>query len=161
MALAFEGGEPGALKRPPRRPREGIFNRLMVEQTVVSGLAMGLIAFFTWQRLLESGYPAEAARNQVLLLMVLLENVHVFNCRSERVSAFRVSLRRNLILVFGVVIAQAVHILTMYLPFMQKVLGAAPVSLERWAFLLAQALLLLCVMELYKLLRGRWRPLPE
>ncbi len=130
----------------------------MVEQTVVSGAAMGLIAFFTWQRLLDAGYSVESARNQVLLLMVLLENVHVFNCRSELVSAFRVPLRRNLILVFGVVIAQGIHILTMYLPFMQNVLGAEPVSVGRWTFLLAHATLLLLVMELYKFIRGRFRP---
>lgn len=30
VALAFEGGEPGAMQRPPRRPSEGIFNGLMI-----------------------------------------------------------------------------------------------------------------------------------
>jgi hypothetical protein len=51
-----------------------------------------------------------SARNCVLLLMVLLQNVHVFNCRSESTSAFRVPLHRNWILIFGVLAAQGIHI---------------------------------------------------
>lgn len=31
VALAFEGGEPGAMRRRPRKPSEGIFNRLMIQ----------------------------------------------------------------------------------------------------------------------------------
>ena len=85
--------------------------------------------------------------------MVLLENVHVFNCRSERVSAFRVPLKRNPLLICGVLVAQGIHILMMQWPFMQKVLGVAPVTLQAWGMLLGLATVLLVVMELFKLLR--------
>ena len=89
----------------------------------------------------------------ILLLMVLLENVHVFNCRSETVSAFRIPLRRNLLLIAGVVSAQGIHIACMHLPFMQKVLGIAPVSYSDWLAVLAPALLLPVVMEVFKAAR--------
>lgn len=48
VALAFEAGEPGAMRRPPRKPTEGIFNRLMVQETLASGLTIGLVAFGAW-----------------------------------------------------------------------------------------------------------------
>jgi magnesium-transporting ATPase (P-type) len=86
---------------------------------------------------------------------VLFENVHVFNCRSELVSAFKVPIRRNRILVFGVLAAQAVHILTLYIPLMQRVLQVAPVSLTSWAILILVALVLLLVMELFKMAKAR------
>jgi magnesium-transporting ATPase (P-type) len=155
VALAFEGGEPGAMEKPPRPPTEGVFNRLMVQQTVVSGLTMGLVSFAAWWWLLGSGWEEASARNLVLLLMVLFENVHVFNCRSERTSAFRVPIRRNRILVFGVLAAQAVHILVMYTPLMQKVLQVAPVPPAEWASLIALALVLLLVMEAFKRVKAR------
>ncbi|MCF8050739.1 MAG: cation transporting ATPase C-terminal domain-containing protein [Desulfobacterales bacterium] len=41
VALAFEGGEPGAMKRNPRRPDETIFNSQMVWQKTVSGATIG------------------------------------------------------------------------------------------------------------------------
>lgn len=153
VALAFEGGEPGVMSHAPRPPSEGLFNRLMVSQTLISGLAMGVLAFSTWAWLLAQGMGVPEARNFVLLLMVLLENVHAFNCRSERVSAFRVPLRSNPLLIGGVVIAQGVHVLAMQWPFMQRVLGVAPVTLVAWLSLLGLAGLLLVVMELFKYIR--------
>ncbi len=155
VALAFEGGEPGAMNRPPRRPKEGIFNKLMVEQTLVSGLTIGFIAFGVWFWLLETGWNEFEARNIVLLLMVLLENVHVFNCRSEYASAFKVPIRRNVILIAGVLAAQGIHILSMYVPFMQTVLNVSPVSLGQWINMLALALILLVVMEIFKAVRAK------
>ena len=157
VALAFEGGEPGVMSRPPRPPGEGLFNRLMVTQTVISGLTMGALAFSTWAWLLAHGMGVPEARNFVLLLMVLLENVHVFNCRSERLSAFRVPLQRNPLLIGGVLVAQSVHILVMQWPFMQRVLGVAPVTFNAWFSLLGLAGLLLLAMEIFKYLRQRCR----
>jgi hypothetical protein len=34
--------------RPPRRQSEGVFNRLMIQQTALSGIVMGLITFGLW-----------------------------------------------------------------------------------------------------------------
>lgn len=155
VALAFEGGEPGAMRRPPRKPTEGIFNRLMVEQTLVSGLVMGLTAFGSWAWMLANGWPEETARNTLLMLFVLLQNVHVFNCRSEYESAFRVPLSRNWILMAGVPAGHGLHILSLHLPFMQVILRTEPVFPARWATLLLLALPLLGVMEIYKRVRAR------
>jgi hypothetical protein len=54
-----------------------------------------------------------------------------------------------------VLIAQGVHILAMQWPFMQRVLGVAPVTLNVWLSLLGMAGLLLVVMEIFKYVRQR------
>ena len=46
VALAFEKGEPDVLERAPRPPHQPIFDRRMVEQTVLSGAFIGIAAFF-------------------------------------------------------------------------------------------------------------------
>jgi magnesium-transporting ATPase (P-type) len=150
VALAFEGGEPGVMKKKPRPPSETIINRLMAEETIVSGLYMGMSAFVVWYFLLGAGVEESAARNLVLLLMVLLENAHVFNCRSENMSAFRVPISRNYFLIIAVIAAQGIHILSMYVPFMQDVLGISPVTFQEWLFFLGIALTLIAVMEAFK-----------
>lgn len=152
VALAFEAGEPGAMKRPPRRPTEGIFNRLMVQQTAVSGVTMGLLSFGTWYGLLQAGWDEATARNLVLLLMVLFQNFHVFNCRSEYVSAFKVPLRRNVLLVVGVVAALGLHLFSMQTSFMQSLLRVEPVSSAEFFYLFLLASTVLVVMEIFKLL---------
>ena len=156
VALAFEGGEPGVMKKKPRPPSETIINRLMAEESLVSGLYMGVSAFAVWYFLIGTGVDETAARNLVLLLMVLLENVHVFNCRSESVSAFRVPISRNYFVVMAVIAAQGIHILSMHIPFMQDVLGVAPVTFEEWLIFLGIALVLIAVMEAYKF-AGKFR----
>jgi len=156
VALAFEGGEPGAMKRNPRRPDETIFNPQMVWQTTVSGVTIGALAFGFWSWMVGVEMVDEAAaRNLVLLFMVVLQNVHVFNCRSESTSALKVPIRRNIILIFGVAAAQGIHILCMHLPFMQAVLGTEPVGVRHWLLLLALALGLLVVMEVFKWIRKK------
>ncbi len=151
VALAFEGGEPGAMKRKPRHPAETIFDSRMIGQTLVSGFTIGALAFGFWYCMVAVQAMEEApARNMVLLLMVLLQNVHVFNCRSETDSTFRISLRRNVILIFGVIAAQGIHLMRMHLPFMQTILATGPVRFTQWLTILALALVILVVMEVFK-----------
>lgn len=153
IALAFEPGEGGELQQKPRPPQEGIFNRLMIERVILSALVIGIVAFLLFRWLLDHGYTLDEARNGTLLLMVLFENVHVFNSRSETLSLFRHNPLRNCVLLFGTVAAQLIHIGAMYTPWLGNVLGAQPVSFENWLLLLGLALSVLIVMELHKLLR--------
>ena len=155
IALAFEPGEGDELKRPPRSPNEAIFNRMMIERVIVSALFIGIMAFLVFKWLLASGFTVEEARNGTLLLMVLFENVHVFNCRSETRSVFRHNLLRNKILLVGTLVAQLVHIGAMYTPWISDVLHIQPVSLQHWSELLIIALGVLVVMELHKLVRQK------
>lgn len=155
VALAFEGGEPNIMKLPPRKPAEGIFNRLMIQESVISGMVMFTAAFAVWIYLIRTGRDVSSARNILLLLMVLLENFHVFNCRSEIESAFRVPVRRNIMLVLGVIAAQGIHIGSMYIPFMQDILGISPVDFPTWFTLLLIASSLLLAMEIFKIIKKR------
>lgn len=156
VALAFEGGEPDVMARRPRPPEEGVFNRLMVGETLVSGSYIGITAFLLWAWLIGGGWGEDAARNVLLLFMVLMENAHAFNCRSERLSVFHIPVGRNPFLIVGVIAAQGVHIISMQVPAMQAVLGVAPVSFPLWLALLAIALSLVFVMEVYKYIYRKW-----
>jgi magnesium-transporting ATPase (P-type) len=125
----------------------------MIERILVSALVIGGVAFFVFKWLLDWGMPVEEARNYTLLLMVLFENVHVFNSRSETRSVFVHSPLRNRLLLFGTIGAQLIHILAMYTPWIRDVLQIQPVSSEQWLQLLFFALSILLAMELQKLLR--------
>jgi magnesium-transporting ATPase (P-type) len=155
VALAFEPAEGHELKNPPRPPGEPIFNRIMIERIIISALVMGTAAFAIFYYLINNGYAIDEARNGTLLLMVLFENVHVFNCRSETRSTFLHNPLRNRILLFGTLTAQLIHIGAMYTPGLNDILGIQPVSPAHWLQLLTIALLILAVMEIHKLFRNR------
>ena len=158
VALAFEKTEPGVLERKPRSPDQPIFDRLMIRHTLTSGLYIGGVAFAVYYYLIQAGYGEHEARNLLLLLMVLFENVHAFSCRSERRSAFRVPLTANLLLVAAVIAAHGVHIGAMFVPGLSDVLGIGPVSADVWLTLLPIAVSLLFVDELAKLIHRRAVP---
>jgi magnesium-transporting ATPase (P-type) len=92
-----------------------------------------------------------------MLLFVLFENVQVFNARSERVSAFRMPLSRNWLVVAATGGALLVHVIAMYVPFVAETLSIGPVPLEWWGILVLLSLSVLAVMEVSKRLR-RDRP---
>jgi len=157
VALAFEPAEGTELHRPPRPPRERVFNRLMLQRVGLTAVVMGGAAFALFQGLLARGVDVDASRNLVLLLMVLFENVMVFNCRAELRSAFRHSPLRNPLLLCGTLAAQGIHIGALYAPPLQGVLGVAPVALDQWAALLGTALSLFVAVELQKAVTRRLR----
>jgi Ca2+-transporting ATPase len=150
VALAFEPGEEDILQKKPRSPKERIFNKLMVERTLVGALTMGLVGFGFFYFMIQNGWSEHSARNALLLLMVLFENVHIGNCRSETKSALVLSPLRSPILLIGALSAFLIHVGAMYLPFGQTILQTEPVQLNTWILLIALALTIFIAMEIHK-----------
>ncbi len=150
VALGMEPGKGDEMRKPPRDPKERIFNRLMIERTILGAVVMGCGAFLVFKWLLAQGWEVPAARNAILLLLVLYENVHVGNCRSETRSLFSLNPLRNPFLLWGVAVAQLLHMAALYIPFMQKILRTEPVSLTTWFSLLAVALTVSLAFEAHK-----------
>lgn len=158
VALAGEKPEGDELSRPARRPKEPIFDRLMVRRIVQSTLVIGGGGFAVFYWLLAQGYEVSAARNLLLLLFVLFENVQTLACRSERRSIFHASFFRNPLLIAAICASQALHLAAMYAPWLQETLELAPVSMPEWLLLLLLSASLLAVTEIEKWMSGRTKP---
>lgn len=150
VALAFEPGEEDVLKRSPRDPAERIFNQLMIERTLIAAATMGTVGFAAFHWMLSNGWEEATARNSLLLLMVLFENVHLGNCRSETRSIFTMTPWKSPILLSGAAVAFLLHLGSMHVPFMQGILGTAPLPLGTFAVLAGLALSIAVVMEFHK-----------
>lgn len=149
-ALAFEPGEGDVMRRRARSPRERVFDRLMIENVVAAALLMGVMGFGAFWVMLRMGWSEFEARNGLLLLMVLFENVHLGHCRSETTSAWRRSALKSPLLLGAAVLALLLHVVAMHTGVGQRVLGVAPVSLEVWAVLGAVAFVLFWLIEAHK-----------
>lgn len=161
VALAFEAGEPDVLKRSPRPARERIFNRLMIERTLLAGLVFGGIGLACWASWIAQGMAVAEARNLLVQLFVLFEIFHIGNARSEAISLFRLSPLRNPLLLFGSVAALSIHLAAVHIPLFQGLLGVEPIALIRWAELAAYAATIVLVMEVHKWARTRWPVAPR
>ncbi|MBD3646910.1 MAG: HAD-IC family P-type ATPase, partial [Pseudomonadales bacterium] len=153
VALAFEPKEPGVLDRNPRPETEGIFNRVMIERTVLAASVFGIVSFGMFSWLLANGHGLEESRAMVLNLFVAFEIMHLGNSRSETRSIFMINPFSNRFLLVGTMAAIGVHLLALNIPVTQTILGANMPSPDVWINLILLASLVVVVMELHKLYR--------
>jgi calcium-translocating P-type ATPase len=150
VALAFERGEPGLLREPPRPVREGVLNRFVVIRLVWVGLliAAGTLAVFWW--MLESGASLEFARSVAMTQMVLFQFFHVLNARSFYRSVFRVPIANNRFLFATMALALGAHLLALHTPFMQRVFETVPLGWSEWLLVIAVGSLIIVAAEIDK-----------
>ena len=154
FALSFEKAEPEVMKEPPRSPKESLFNRLLLEEVLVAGVFIGIIVFALWYYLIKNvGMEVTTARGYVMALMVFIQNIHVFNCRSEKESFYKISLKSNLLIpvvIFGSIILQ---ILVMEVPLLSTFLQTDSIPVTDLLQLALFSILILPIVEIYKKLR--------
>jgi magnesium-transporting ATPase (P-type) len=155
VGLAFERGRGDELRRPPRPSGEAIFDRLMLQRGLLAGLWMSALSLGTFAALLAAGAALDHARNALLLLMVLMQNVDAINARSESVAVTQLPLRHNPLLLGGVALALALHVVATQWPWLQRVLSVQPPTATEWLVLPLLAASLMIVMELQKAVRRR------
>jgi len=154
FALSFEKAETGVMKEPPRNPKESLFNRLLLEEVLIAGIAIGIIVFVLWYYLIQCvEMNVTTARGYVMALMVFIQNIHVFNCRSEKESFYKTSLKSNLLIpvvIFGSILLQ---ILVMEVPILSEFLQTESIPMTDLLQLALFATLILPIIEIYKKLR--------
>lgn len=154
IALSFEKSEKHIMKKPPIKSTENIFNRKLLEEVLISGLFIGMIVFIIWYILINKiQLDVKVARGYIMVLMVFIQNIHVFNCRSEEESAFYISLKTNPLLpltAFGSILLQ---IIVMEVPTLSGYLKTVSIPYQHMFMLFVFGLLVLIVMEIYKMVK--------
>ncbi len=151
VALAFEKGEKDVMKMHPRKTNESLFDRLLINEIVLLGLTMGIIVFGVWIYLIDVlSLDITTARSYILLLMVFMQNIHCFNCRSETLSIFKKPLKENKMLLFGVSIVLLIEFFVVENSFLSNILETTPIPLNHIFILLLLTIPIIIVSELLK-----------
>ena len=151
FALSFEKAEKGILKERPRNPKESIFNKTLLQEIIVAGLVIGIVVFSVWYYLINIvNMDIAMARGYIMGLMVFIQNIHVFNCRSENRSAFSVPLKSNWLIVGGVICSIILQIIVMEVSIMSEFLQTVSIPFMHLFYLFLVAIIVLIVMEFYK-----------
>ncbi|MBP3389994.1 MAG: cation transporting ATPase C-terminal domain-containing protein, partial [Clostridia bacterium] len=123
LALNFEKTENGILKESPRSTKESLFSKSLILECLISGFVIGAVVFGVWYTLMTSGADLVFARSIVMVLMVFIQNFHTFNCRSETKSIFQIPLNSNWFVWLTVVLAIALQIVIMEVPFLAHLIS--------------------------------------
>lgn len=156
LALSFEKEEDDVMDDKPRDPKESIFDRLLTGEILVSGIFMGLVVFGVWVFLLKKlNMDVGVARGYIMALMVFMQNIHVFNCRSEKKSVFKNNPFNNpfiLVAIFGSI---GLQLIIMHVPLLSHLLKTEPISASHMLMLFLMAIPVIVLMEIFKVVRKK------
>ena len=153
ISLSLEKPEKNIMNERPRSTKESLFTKSMITQCFLTGGVMGLVVFGTWIILTNVLHlDIVVSRSLVMTLMVFLQSAHALNCRSEKISVFKMSYKTNWFFFFAVLSSVAIQILFMEIPVLSMLLELTTIPYGIMFVLLASSLLIIVVSEIYKLI---------
>lgn len=150
-ALAFEKNGSGIMKDKVRSTKEGVFDKLLISEILLSAAVIALIVFELYNYLYNvRGMDITTVRTYIMVVMVFMENIHIFNCRSEKISMFRLKIRDNYFVISTLVITSILQVIIVRTPGFANVFGLDTIPFENAIVLLLLTAPVLVTMELFK-----------
>jgi len=151
FALSFEKGDKSIMSNNYQSPMSGLFDRKMVSQILVSGLTIGLLVFGLWVYLINyKKLDVAVARTYAMALMIIIQNLHAFNCKSEDKSIGEIDLFSNKIFLFGIIGSVVLGVSVIQIPLFNSFLKTTGLPTNNLCLLFALGLVIVLVMEIYK-----------
>lgn len=121
IALGLEPPDDDIMSRPPRKSTEGFFAGGLMMKIIFRGILIGFATLGSFAVILRMGGTLEAGRTAALITLVVSQLIHVFECKSERKSLFRINPFSNPKLIPAVAISFAVLAGAVFMPQLQSV----------------------------------------
>ena len=150
IALSFEKREDDIMNKKPRDIKENIFNKLLIKEILVSGIYMGICSFVFWLFISNQNLDIVVKRSYLMLFVVFLQNIHTFNCRSEKKSLLKIPFKNNYFMHIGIFLTIFVQLLVSTLPGISHLLHLEAVPFDVIIIDLLCALPIIILMEIFK-----------
>lgn len=121
IALGLEQPDDDIMSRPPRKSDEGFFSDGLMWKILFRGIFIGLSTLASFTTVMQMGGSIEASRTAALITLVMSQLIHVFECKSETKSIFRINLFSNPKLILAVIISFAALAAAVIIPPLQTV----------------------------------------
>jgi magnesium-transporting ATPase (P-type) len=127
--LIMEGLEGDEMRRKPTPVNEPLITRPMLWRLLlmVSTSVAAIFGFFVWRQ--TTDVPYELVQTETFTLVAVTQWFNVLNCRSALKSSFNLDVFRNLWLVGGLVLGNALHFLVIYAGPMNRIFHTVPIPL--------------------------------
>ncbi len=160
MTLAVEPKEQGIMKRSPRDPTSGLIDLEVATRVILVGLIILIGAFTQFEIAQANGWTDAEARTLAINVIVLVETVYLFNCRSASLPPWRMG-TTNWWMIGGVIVMLVAQALFTYAPPMQAAFGTASMPAFGWVAAGGVAFVAFWVVELEKFIRRSRNGMPS
>ena len=153
LTLAFEPREPGLMAKPPRSPTMPILQGELIFRIFLVGslLLVGSFGLFEWA--LHQGASEDKARTIAVTVFTVGESFYLLNCRSLRLSIFRLGVFTNPWVWAGIAAITLAQLLFIYSPLMNRLFHTAPIGILDWLHIIAVGIVIYLATGLEKMLR--------
>ncbi len=157
LALGAEKAERGIMERQPRSAKAGVFSGGLGPDAIVQGLLLSVLTLGSYflGHYIEAGVweitNSPDGTTMAFLTLCMAEIVHSLCLRSPRGSLFTIG-SRNKALELAALASLVLTTLVIEVPFLAALFGFTAISLVEYAAALGLAILMLPLMELYKVL---------
>ncbi|MFW6060378.1 MAG: cation-transporting P-type ATPase [Phycisphaeraceae bacterium] len=151
LALAFEPPEAGAMRRPPRRPREPLLSGFFLWRIGFVAVLLWLATYglFLWVRQ-DSGELA-LARTAAVNMLVMGEIVYLLNTRYLKRPVLNAEgLLGNRYALGAIALVLVLQGLYTYLPWSQRLFETAGLAWPHWLAIVSMGVVVLLLVELEK-----------
>lgn len=153
VALGVEPVEKGIMERPPCAATEPILNREGILMILLLGGYIGVATLWLFHHYLAAGRGDTGvlmAQTVAFTGIVMLEMINVFNYRALRGPLSMIRFFSNPFLLLAWMASVGLQVCAVYVPFLQKALHTVPLGLADWGLILAVAVPIWIITEVYK-----------
>ena len=152
IALSFDPSDKGVMFEKPRNTKESLFSRDLAIEVGILGITITIVVFRTWYYLIKQGVDITTARSVIMMLMVIIQNINVFNCHSEKKSILDIPLSNNKFLIYTVLFSIGLQLVMAEIPLTAMFLKVEPLPFTTVLFIFFVSLIIIFVYEIYKAL---------
>jgi P-type Ca2+ transporter type 2C len=151
VTLAMEPKERDLMDEPPRAKNARIINKEILFNIIIVALVM--TAGTLWMYFYASHGDRAYRQTIVFTTLAMFQVFNAFNCRSRTNSFFSMPFFSNPYLLIAIFTSVTLQILAVHTPFIQTVLGTAPITLGDWGRIVLLTSSILVVDEIRKLIQ--------
>ena len=130
IALGFDPPQDDVMLEKPRKRSESVFSNGLGQTIILRGILLGLSVLGAFTTVLGFSKNVDFARTAAFLSLVFTQLIHVFECKSENRSLFKINFLNNPKLIFAVLSSAIIVLSTVYIPALNPVFKTVPLDLK-------------------------------
>lgn len=131
IALGLEPGDKNTMKKAPRNVNESIFSGGLVFTIFIRGILIAFTTLTVFTIMLRMTGSLTIARTAIFLTLVGLQLIHVFECKSESKSIFKINHLQNKKLILATIISFTIAICAIWVEPLNKIIKNCPLDMEQ------------------------------
>lgn len=130
IALSFDPPQDDVMLEKPRKRGESVFSNGLGFKIIIRGILIGLSVLGAFTTVLGISQSLVHARTAAFLALVFTQLVHVFECKSESRSLFKINIFNNMKLIWAVLSSAVIVLSTVFVPAFNPVFKTVPLDLK-------------------------------